>query len=62
MVVYVQMELGNIMLQNFIDNFLFVYDIVLYVVNERVYKFNLLKKLVYIVIMRVLGVFKEGKL
>lgn len=43
MVVYVQMELGNIMLQNFIDNFLFVYDIVLYVVNERVYKCNLLK-------------------
>lgn len=29
MVVYVYMELGNIMLQNFIDNFLFVYDIVL---------------------------------
>lgn len=62
MVVYVQMELGNIMLQNFIDNFLFVYDIVLYVVNEKIYKFNLLKKIVYIVIMRVLGVFKEGKL
>lgn len=62
MVVYVQMELGNIMLYNFIDNFLFVYDIVLYVVNEKIYKFNLLKKIVYIVIMRVLGVFKEGKL
>lgn len=61
MVVYAQMELGNTTPQNLTDNPLLVYDIVLYVVNEKTHKFNLSKKTVHTVIMRALGALKEGK-
>lgn len=62
MVVYAQMGLGNTTPQNLTDNPLLVYDIVLYVVNERTHKFNLSKKKpVHTVIMRALGALKEGK-